>query len=223
MGSVIASLIIVLWAGHLIYSFVSVPADAASPAMYIHMLIQAYLYTGLFITAHDAMHGTVSRRKRINRLIGIVSLLLFAGMNYNKIIKSHHLHHKYPGSEKDPDFNVSSQNFVLWWLRFMMGYITVIQLLIMAAAFNILNYWFSQNVLFAYWIIPAFLSTLQLFYFGTYLPHRYPHNDGMKPHNSRTQGKNHLWAMVSCYFFGYHNEHHESPGTPWWQLYRIKE
>jgi beta-carotene ketolase (CrtW type) len=28
--------------------------------------------------------------------------------------------------------------------------------------------------------------------------------------------------MLSCYFFGYHYEHHESPQTPWWKLYQIK-
>jgi beta-carotene ketolase (CrtW type) len=28
--------------------------------------------------------------------------------------------------------------------------------------------------------------------------------------------------MISCYFFGYHFEHHESPQTPWWRLYQSK-
>ncbi|MFW6276162.1 MAG: fatty acid desaturase, partial [Bacteroidota bacterium] len=70
--------------------------------------------------------------------------------------------------------------------------------------------------------LPALLSTLQLFYFGTYLPHRKPHTHDMGRHRARTQSKNHLWAMLSCYFFGYHTEHHESPGTPWWQLYTKK-
>jgi beta-carotene ketolase (CrtW type) len=28
---------------------------------------------------------------------------------------------------------------------------------------------------------------------------------------------------LSCYFFGYHFEHHDSPGTPWWRLWRVKE
>ena len=31
-----------------------------------------------------------------------------------------------------------------------------------------------------------------------------------------------MLAMVSCYFFGYHFEHHDSPGTPWWKLYAVK-
>jgi fatty acid desaturase len=27
---------------------------------------------------------------------------------------------------------------------------------------------------------------------------------------------------LTCYFFGYHWEHHEAPGIPWWQLYLTK-
>jgi beta-carotene ketolase (CrtW type) len=42
-------------------------------------------------------------------------------------------------------------------------------------------------------------------------------------HHSRSQSKNHFWALVSCYFFGYHFEHHDSPGTPWWLLWKVKE
>jgi beta-carotene ketolase (CrtW type) len=34
--------------------------------------------------------------------------------------------------------------------------------------------------------------------------------------------KNHLVGFFSCYFFGYHYEHHEFPGTPWWKLWRMK-
>jgi beta-carotene ketolase (CrtW type) len=44
----------------------------------------------------------------------------------------------------------------------------------------------------------------------------------MRPHNSRTQPNNHLLAMLSCYFFGYHFEHHAYPRTPWWRLYQRK-
>ena len=72
-------------------------------------------------------------------------------------------------------------------------------------------------------ILATVLGTLQLFYFGTYLPHRRPDTPDMAPHHARTQPRNHLWAMLSCYFFGYHWEHHQSPGTPWWRLWRVKE
>lgn len=194
----------------------------SSPIFYIHIFIQAYLYTGLFITGHDAMHGTVSKNKKFNKVIGTIATFLFAGLSYNRLIKNHFMHHKHPGKESDPDFYTKSQNFFVWWGMFMIRYTTITQLIIMAVAFNILKIWFNDLTLIMFWIIPAFLGTLQLFFFGTYLPHRYPHTETMLPHNARTQKKNHLWAMLSCYFFGYHHEHHESPGTPWWQLYKMK-
>src|SRR5690606_9080840 len=210
------------WFIHLSYilNYVSVSLD--SPAMYLHILVQAYLYTGLFITAHDAMHNTISRNKDHNKLIGSAAAFLFAGLSFNRLLKNHRLHQKYPGSGSDPDFYSGSQNFIIWWIVFMKRYTTIFQLIIMAAAFYILKIWYGDYALIVLWIVPAFLSTLQLFYFGTYVPHKYPHTDNMQPHNARSQVKNHLWAMISCYFFGYHHEHHESPKTPWWQLYRTK-
>lgn len=222
MGILIACAIILLWFSHLIYILNFIDIDLTKPFFYLHIFIQAYLYTGLFITGHDAMHGTVSSNKKVNKLIGITSTFLFAGLSYNRLIKNHFQHHKHPGEESDPDFYTRSQNFFVWWFWFMVRYTTLTQLLIMAAAFNILKIWFNDATLIFFWVLPAFLGTLQLFYFGTYLPHKYPHTENMIPHNARTQKKNHLWAMLSCYFFGYHHEHHESPKTPWWQLYKMK-
>lgn len=222
MGIIAAFSIITIWILHLIYILNFVEVNYFSPFFYFHILLQAYLYTGLFITGHDAMHGTVSRNKTLNKAIGMLSTFLFAGLSYNRLIKNHFMHHKNPGSEKDPDFYTKSQNFFVWWSMFMIRYTTIIQLVVMAVAFNILKIWFDDLTLIMFWIIPAFLGTLQLFYFGTYLPHKYPHTNDMQPHNARTQKKNHLFAMLSCYFFGYHHEHHEFPKTPWWQLYKIK-
>ncbi|MEL7193577.1 MAG: fatty acid desaturase, partial [Bacteroidota bacterium] len=37
------------------------------------------------------------------------------------------------------------------------------------------------------------------------------------------QKRNHMWAFLTCYFFGYHFEHHDSPNTPWWKLWELKE
>jgi len=192
--------------------------------MYAHMFIQAYLYTGLFITGHDAMHGLVSKNKVVNKIIGYVSVFMFAGMSYRRLIRNHWEHHKYPGSEKDPDFYTGSQNFWIWWFVFMLRYTTIWQIISMALIFNFLSRIIDLQVsaLLILWIIPAFLSTIQLFYFGTYIPHRKPHTGEMGKYRARTLKRNHLWAMISCYFFGYHYEHHKSPGTPWWSLYKIK-
>jgi beta-carotene ketolase (CrtW type) len=222
MGIFIAISIIILWLSHLIYTLTFINVSFSSSFFYLHILIQAYLYTGLFITGHDAMHGTITDSKKINKAIGTVATFLFAGLSYNKLIKNHFMHHKHPGEESDPDFYTKSQNFFLWWAIFMKRYTTITQLIIMAIAFNVLKIWFNDITLIFFWVIPAFLGTFQLFFFGTYLPHKYPHTESMQPHNARSQKKNHLWAMLSCYFFGYHHEHHESPRTPWWQMYKLK-
>jgi len=191
--------------------------------MYVHILIQTWLFTGLFITGHDAMHGTVSRVKWLNNGLGFVITLLYAGLWYPTLVKKHHLHHKHSGTTDDPDYSAANQNFLYWWFSFMKQYLTWWQFIIMAVLFNIGLIFFDELQLIVLWIVPAMASTFQLFYFGTYLPHRLPHNHNMDPHNARSLKRNHLWAMISCYFFGYHYEHHASPHTPWWKLYSIKK
>jgi len=223
MGLFLAILIIAAWLAHLVYSLVYVQPDLASPVTYLHTLVQGYLFTGLFITGHDAIHRSVHRKQWVNDLFGWLASFLFAGLSYRKLYKNHWMHHRFPGMEDDPDFFVKSQNFWKWWLTFMYRYVTIPQLIFMAVAFNVLLIWFSEASLLLFWIIPAFLGTFQMFYFGVYEPHKLPHKEEMKPYNSRTQKKNHLWAMLSCYFFGYHYEHHHSPTTPWWQLYKTKQ
>ena len=224
MGTIIALIIIAAWGSHLVYILGYVTPDFASPWLYFHILFQGYLYTGLFITAHDAMHGVVAPgKKMINKTIGSVASLLFAGMSYKQLKVNHFKHHKHPGTAQDPDFYIPSQNFFLWWGSFLLRYTTISQLIIMAVAYNLMNLYVSELNLWLFWIIPAFLGTFQLFYFGTYLPHRKPHDHDMEPHKARTQKKNHLLAMLSCYFFGYHFEHHHAPHKPWWKLYSVKE
>lgn len=222
MGVLIAFIIIITWFAHLVYILNNVNVDFTSPYFYLHLLLQTYFYTGLFITAHDAMHRTVSTNKKINRFIGEIATFLYAGMSYKQLIKNHFKHHKNPGSESDPDFNTKSQNFFLWWTAFLIRYTTIIQLIIMGITFNIMKIWVNEKSIWFFWVLPAILSSLQLFFFGTYLPHKKPHDHNMEPHKARSQKKNHIWAMVSCYFFGYHYEHHDSPSIPWWQLYKMK-
>jgi beta-carotene/zeaxanthin 4-ketolase len=224
MGIILALSIITIWTLHLVYILTYVEFSAANPWMYVHIFLQGYLYTGLFITGHDAMHGGVARNKTLNTIIGATAIFLFAGMSYRRLKKNHELHHRFPAAKEDPDFYSRSQNFWVWWGVFMRRYLTVGQLIIMAAAFNIFIHIFSlgEVKVLLYWALPAILGTLQLFYFGVYQPHRLPHKKHMMPHRARTQRKNHLWAMLSCYFFGYHFEHHENPGIPWWKLYQTK-
>ncbi len=189
-----------------------------SPLVYILMIIQTHLYTGIFITAHDAMHGSVSPNRKINRAVGMVSAFLFSFNFYDKLIKKHHEHHRFAVSDKDPDYHEGGM--ILWFMRFMGQYLNFWQLVLITVAYNGLAFWLPYENLTFFWMLPAMFSTFQLFYFGTYLPHRGEHSNKF---NSRSQKLNHVLAFFTCYYFGYHYEHHSSPGTPWWMLPKKKE
>jgi len=191
----------------------------SNPLVYVLVLIQMHLYTGLFITAHDAMHGTVApNNKKLNNIIGQVCTLFYAIFPFQKLKDEHHKHHQFVHTAQDPDYYEG--NFFAWYYRFIKQYLNWWQILTMAVIYNILKFYIPEKNLLMFWVVPSLLSTLQLFYFGTYLPHKGEHQN---IHQSKTQEKNHIWAFLSCYFFGYHYEHHESPGIPWWQLWRTKE
>jgi len=83
MGTVIGISIIVLWLSHLIYLFSS-SLSWTTPESYLHLAVQGYLTTGLFITAHDAMHGSVSRVRWLNHAIGYVEKNNRAKTKYRK-------------------------------------------------------------------------------------------------------------------------------------------
>lgn len=223
-GVPLALIIIGAWAGHLAWALTADGLSWASPLTWLHTALQAYLCTGLFITGHDAMHGTVSRRGWVNTAVGTLACFLFAGLSYRRLVVNHRAHHANPTGDDDPDFSTRFHSFWPWLGTFMVRYTTLPQLIAMAVQFNLLK-WLgvAEWRLWAFWVVPAALGTLQLFYFGTWLPHRRPDTPDMAPHHARTLPRNHLWAMLSCYFFGYHWEHHESPSTPWWALWRMKD
>jgi len=190
-----------------------------NPWVYFFILIQTHLYTGLFITAHDAMHRTVApHHPKLNHWIGQLCTFCYAAMPFHLLNKKHHLHHQHVHTEQDPDYHHGS--FWPWYFKFVKEYLTIWQLIIISIEFNLLKIWFPEKNLYLFWIMPSLLSTLQLFYFGTYRPHQGEHTN---IYQSTSQSKNHLLAFLSCYFFGYHYEHHEAPATPWWRLWRTKD
>lgn len=218
-GVWVALVIIITWSSLLAF-LLTCQIDFWSPVPYLLALVQTHLYTGLFITAHDAMHGVVAPgRQGLNRGLGTVAALLFAYNWYPRLLPRHHLHHRHVATDQDPDYHGGS--FFPWYFSFLRQYLTWWQLLLMALTFNLLKLFFPVENVMLFWMLPAILATFQLFYFGTYLPHRGEH-EAENPHKSRTQAKNHLWAFMSCYFFGYHYEHHARPYLPWWQLYKEK-
>ena len=221
-GVFIALAVILSWTGLLLFHFFW-KADPFHPWTWLGILLQTHLFTGLFITAHDAMHGSVSPgNPRLNHLIGRLCAIGFMFNSYRILRPKHYEHHRFVGTEQDPDFHGEKEGFWFWYLKFVREYVRWPQILLAAITFNLLLHLvgIAELNLILYWVIPSILSTLQLFYFGTYLPHMGEHNN---VHKSHSQSKNHLWAFLSCYFFGYHFEHHDKPRTPWWELWKVKE
>lgn len=183
-----------------------------------------FLYTGLFITAHDAMHRTVTPHNRaLNDAIGWTASLLYALFDFRKVRRNHWAHHGTPmDPQEDPDSHDGvHRGFAAWYLRFMGHYVTVWQIAGMAVVFNVLHHLAGVSVgsLLVFWAGPALASTLQLFYFGTFLPHREEAHD--PPGNAYRSGSNGfpVWlSFITCYHFGYHWEHHDNPRVPWWRL-----
>lgn len=213
MGLIWTGVILGLWTVSLVVGL-RVQIDWTQPLFYLWFLVQTHLYTGIFITAHDAMHNSLSPWKRVNTFMGWLCATLFAFNYYPALLRNHHRHHRHVATDNDPDVH-PNHGFWGWYLRFLRSYLTVPQFILMAITFNVLRLYVPVPNLIFFWMAPAVLSTLQLFYFGTWLPHRAPPDN---VHRSRSQAPNHLWAFLSCYFFGYHYEHHAHPWVPWWAL-----
>lgn len=220
LGVFIALFILAAWCLCLWWLLTAYTITWYSPFTWLLVLVQTHLYTGLFITAHDAMHGVVSPNRRLNNAIGWTTAFLFAYNWYPRLFPRHHQHHRFVATDQDPDYH-HSDNFFLWYFSFLRQYITVWQLLAMAVTYNLLILVFPQENVILFWMVPSIMATLQLFYFGTYRPHMGEHAPDNK-HKSGSQTKNHLWAFLSCYFFGYHWEHHNYPNMPWWKLWQKK-
>lgn len=220
-GLLAAFVVLLLWFVSLTF-LLHFSIDFRNPLVYLLVLIQMHLYTGVFITAHDAIHGVVApKNKKLNYAIGFLSASLFAFNSYKMLSTKHHLHHRHAATPDDPDYHDGHPHFFLWFFAFAKEYISLLQILFMAITYNVLKLWFPWENLVVFWMVPAVLSTFQLFYFGTYLPHRGEHHN--PPLNARSQSLNHLKAFLSCYFFGYHLEHHAYPYLPWWQLPMARE
>ena len=85
---------------------------------------QSWLGAGMFIVAHDAIHGSLAPgRPRLNAAVGQVAVGLYAGFGLKKLAKGHLRHHRAPGTFADPDFHPEgSSTFAAWFYNFFTHY-----------------------------------------------------------------------------------------------------
>lgn len=214
----IAISIILSWCLSLWYALSQGPHNALESFALVAII--TFLSVGLFITAHDSMHGLISPHKKINDFYGKVALYLYAAFSFKKMKPNHILHHRSPVSKEDPDYtDYEHENFWAWIWSFMKRYYHLREYVLMhghVLFFMWVSDWNYPKVLLFY-ALPSILSAIQLFYFGTYLPHRKgPGHDNR--HNARSNEYPTWLSFITCYHFGYHYEHHAYPDTPWWAL-----
>ncbi len=200
--------------------------------------LQCWLSVGMFIVAHDAMHGSlVPVAPRMGQAIGGVLLFLYAGFGWRRMRDAHFAHHRNVGTADDPDFYADNpRDFWPWYTQFLRRYFGILSYIWVHVV--VLSYYFLLNIppenIALFYGFPAIASSLQLFYFGTYRPHRHEisnhesdegtpaefpdHHNFPDHHRARTNDFGSLASLFSCFHFGYHHEHHLHPGTPWWAL-----
>ena len=171
------------------------------------------------------MHGLVCPLNlQLNHFIGSTAVLLYALFSYEKLLTKHWLHHRHPASPLDPDFHDGRNgSFGAWYCHFLKGYWSWKRLVSWLVALSFISYGLHVpplNLLF-FVLLPSMLSSLQLFYFGTFLPHRQPKEGYRHPHYAQSNPLPIFWSFITCYHFGYHLEHHEHPQVPWWKLAEI--
>ncbi|MDG6077765.1 beta-carotene ketolase [Erythrobacter litoralis] len=192
------------------------------PIALVMAVLQCWLSVGLFIVSHDAMHGSlVPRGDAINGAVGGALLFLYAGFGWHRMKRAHFAHHKAPGTRDDPDFSADHPTrFWPWYKTFLMRYFGWRSALFVCTVVAV--YWFALGVpvekIVLLYGMPAIASSMQLFYFGTYRPHRHDDAGFADRHNARSERFGSVVSLATCFHFGYHCEHHRAPNVPWWGL-----
>lgn len=216
------------WLGSLVILLPTTLPDLSPVLISASVLVRTLLQTGLFIVAHDAMHGTLwPERPGANRAIGQSLLLLYAALPYSRCLANHRSHHLHAGSAQDPDHHREGRgNLASWFFGFMAAYLSPRQITALAILWLTIGAVGARtsasplaNVVL-YCILPTLLSSLQLFVVGTFIPHRTTGRSAEPelPHVPRSLDCPPWISLLCCYHFGYHWEHHALPHLAWHQL-----
>ncbi|KLE33714.1 beta-carotene ketolase [Aurantiacibacter gangjinensis] len=223
IGLTLAALIAGLWlAVHVWAIFIYEISWSNWPVALAVAALQCWLSVGVFIVCHDAMHGSLAPgRPTLNSAIGGVLLFLYAGFAWRKMRAAHYDHHRHAGTRGDPDFDADNpRSAARWYGTFFRRYFGWPSILFVSSVVTV--YWLLVGVpmvqIVLVYGLPAIASSLQLFYFGTYRPHRQEDAAFADRHNARSNAYPAWLSLATCFHFGYHLEHHRHPDVPWWQL-----
>ena len=223
IGVSLSAAIVAAWLTiHIVGIFYWRWSPATVPIAVLAVIVQTWLSTGLFIVAHDSMHGALApRHPRLNRAIGTTCLSLYACLSYAALLPRHHLHHRSSGGAGDPDFHGGDPRLLGWFMQFFRTYYThgqIARITLVALVYTLVLDAPLFNIV-VFWAVPALGAVAQLFVFGTWMPHHERAEPFADRHRAHSVNVGPALSLLTCFHFGgYHHEHHLSPGTPWWGL-----
>ncbi|PSR18230.1 beta-carotene ketolase [filamentous cyanobacterium CCP3] len=219
-----ASLIVLIWFVSLVGSLTLLSAQTHIVYLLVAVAVRTFFHTGLFIVTHEAIHHNISSSRKFNDAFGHIGSWFYALLFYEPLARNHHLHHRFPATERDPDHHgKQAKGFWAWYAKFMSTYQADGQVWISLTGFTVIfgiliTCQVSIANILLFWVLPMVLSSFQLFTFGIYLPHRRSEKTPDNRHCARNIHASAFWSFISCYHFGYHLEHHLHPHLPWYQL-----
>jgi beta-carotene/zeaxanthin 4-ketolase len=222
--------IIIFWFASLIFLLFQNLNDLSPIGLVLAFLSRTFLQTGLFIIGHDAMHRSLMAWNRsINDSLGELAVGLYAFLPYQHCRSNHGKHHHTPAQLGDPDFHDGQHTHPFcWYIKFMREYLSFGQLATLLCTWGLcflILKGFTQTALLnvlLFWAAPLLFSSVQLFVFGTYLPHREKSGELNSSHRIKSTSYPVLLSLLTCYHFGYHWEHHEYPKLPWYKLPSVR-
>ncbi len=164
-----------------------------------------FIYSGVIIAlqVHAILHGHFHKNRRFNEFLASFILFLNGPITYNAIRRKHLDHHKYFGTDKDPD-NLRANSVFDFWYRIMMSYKEKWTIVLNIIGVLLLSFFSKKSwfVLFLIIVVSKSLTALLVASFGGYLPHQTKFNEKIIP----------KWF---CYIISignmYHLEHHKYP------------
>jgi beta-carotene ketolase (CrtW type) len=226
-GLLLATAILLAWLIALIVLLGLNLRDWPLPLVVGAILVRTLLQTGLFIVGHDGMHGVLlPASRRWNNRLAALALGLYAWLPYRRCRHHHRQHHRAPATAVDPDVHPDpGAGLLAWYRRFMAAYLGPGPLTLLVAGWALLGFLALRftptawlNVLL-FCVVPLLASSIQLFIFGTYLPHRRQRCAGSGGGAESLELPAWL-SLLACYHFGYHREHHDHPAVAWFELPR---
>jgi fatty acid desaturase len=189
------------------------------------VLFLGYVYYLGQITIHNCVHYSLFRRKRWNRVVGLVlcslNLTHFEGWR-----AAHLMHHRYTNTERDPHridrpllpyLATHYYRIARWTWEPVRFFAAVLPPLLVAGAVIAWQAWAGDPLrgvrwVALYWFLPMLIGHTLVAHFNFITHAELPYGRG---HDTRSFNEG-IWRVVNFFTFNFylHAEHHFRPGDP---------